>query len=355
MKKQITIKKSKKKYSIFIQENSIINTLKLEFRTKNKVYIIIDKKLKTILNNIKKSDNIYIIKVKASEKIKSIDSYWKIILILLKLQIDRSSTLIAIGGGTLGDLAGFISSTILRGIRFILMPTTLLSQVDSSIGGKNGINSIYGKNLIGTFKQPDKVVIDPSILNSLSLKELKSGYAEILKHALINDKIFYNWLNKNYNKILILDEIIIKKAIVKSIEIKSKYVERDEKEKLINSSSRALLNFGHTFGHALETMNNYNTKLTHGEAISIGMAISSKISYKIGNISKSEYENIINHLKKAGLPYFDKRIRRNTIFKLIMLDKKNTNNIINLILLKKIGQAYYHRDLSITKVKKLLK
>ena len=159
-----------------------------------------------------------------------------------------------------------------------MIPTTLLSQVDSSIGGKNGINSKYGKNLIGTFYQPDIVIIDPTILKSLPLKQIKTGYAEIVKHALINDKNFYNWLKKNLKNILLLKENPLSYAISESIKIKAKYVTRDEKEKRINSSSRAMLNFGHTFGHALESINKYRSNLTHGEAISIGMILATKIS-----------------------------------------------------------------------------
>ena len=190
---------------IIIEKNSILQIIKDEIKLKKKIFIIIDSKVINILKKIKKNPNLTIIKINASEKIKSINSYWKIISLLLKNKIDRESCIIAIGGGTIGDLSGFIASTILRGVNFIMIPTTLLSQVDSSIGGKNGINSIYGKNLIGTFLQPNKVIIDTSVLKTLSKRELRSGYAEILKHSLISDKKFYNWLDANYNKILSLN------------------------------------------------------------------------------------------------------------------------------------------------------
>jgi len=354
MKKIIQIKTINKKYPIFIEKDSIVSFIKNEKKSKKKIFIIIDIKVSYILKKISNEKNINIIKINGSEKIKSIDNYWKIISKLLKLKIDRSSTLIAMGGGTVGDLSGFVASTILRGIRFILIPTTLLSQVDSSIGGKNGINSYYGKNLIGTFLQPNKVIIDPKVLDTLSKRELKSGYAEILKHALINDKDFYKWLIRHYIKILNLDKEFIIKAIIKSIKIKAKFIQNDEKELLINSSSRAMLNFGHTFGHALEAMNDYNTMLTHGEAISIGMAFAAKISNKIKNITNSEYKQIIEHLNMVGLPSYDKRIKTNQIYKIMKSDKKNTDGKINLILLKKIGQAYYKRGLNKMMIKKLL-
>ena len=354
MKKIIKIKTKVKNYSILIENNSISSYLKKQSKDKNKIFIIIDTKVTHVLLNIKFGKNVKLIKINGSEKIKSISKYWQIISILLKYEIDRSSKIIAIGGGTIGDLSGFIASTILRGIDFTLIPTTLLSQVDSSIGGKNGINSENGKNLIGTFYQPDKVIIDPKILKTLPKRELRSGYAEILKHALISDKKFFKWLNINYKKVLKLENQYITNAITKSINIKSKFIQKDEKELLNTSSSRAMLNFGHTFGHALEALNKYNTKLTHGEAISIGMAAASRISFKMNNISKKDYDQIISHLKDIKLPYFDKRVKTKKIFKLILLDKKNTENKINLIFLNNIGSAYFERGLKESQIKKLL-
>ena len=207
MKKQILIKTKSKKYKIFIENNSIKTYLTSELRTDSKKFIIVDGKISKKINKIiKNKKNVFLITVEGSEKLKSINSYWKIISKLLQKKIDRSSTLISIGGGAVGDLCGFISNTILRGVQFSLIPTTLLSQVDGSIGGKNGINSKYGKNLIGTFYQPDIVIIDPTILRSLPLKQLRSGYAEIVKHALINDKDFYKWLIKFNSKVLDLDK-----------------------------------------------------------------------------------------------------------------------------------------------------
>lgn len=352
--KKINIKTKNHNCLILLKENSVLNSIKNEIKTNKKIFIIIDSKLSKLLNNKKIIKNTNIIKITGSEKIKSIDYFWKITEKLLKYKIDRSSTLIAIGGGTIGDLTGFVASTILRGIDFIMIPTTLLSQVDSSIGGKNGINSPYGKNLIGSYLQPRKVIIDPQLLLTLPLRELKSGYAEILKHALINDKIFYQWLDKNYYRIINLEKKFINKAIIESIKIKSKFIIKDEKEKLINSNSRAMLNFGHTFGHALELLNNYNNKLNHGEAISIGMALAAKISYKLKNISEFDYKNIIAHLNKVKLPFYSKQIKNNKMYNLMLSDKKNSNNKINLILLKKIGHAYFARGLDISKIKKLL-
>ena len=265
---------------------------------------------------------------------------------ILSFGVDRNSIVIAIGGGTIGDLSGFVASTILRGVKFILMPTTLLSQVDSSIGGKNGINTNLGKNLIGTFYQPDEVFIDPKILKSLTKKELQSGYAEIVKHALINDIFFFNWLDKNYKRIFKFEQNALVYAIHKSIKIKAKFVETDSKEILINNKSRALLNFGHTFGHALETLYEYKNKITHGEAISIGMIIASKLSNKLSTLKTSELIKITDHFCKVGLPIYDNKINNKKILSIIQKDKKNNDGKINLILLKKIGKAYYSRNVN---------
>ena len=312
----------------------------------NKIIIVIDRNVEYLLKNIKFKKNIFIIKIKGSEKIKNFNNYEILTKKILSFGVDRNSIVIAIGGGTIGDLSGFIASTILRGVKFVLMPTTLLSQVDSSIGGKNGINTNLGKNLIGTFYQPDEVFIDPKILESLPKKELQSGYAEVVKHALINDIFFFNWLDKNYKRIFEFEHNALVYTIHKSIKIKAKFIETDSKEILINNKSRALLNFGHTFGHALETLYGYNNKITHGEAISIGMIIASKLSNKLSTLKTSELIKITDHLCKVGLPIYDNKINNKKILSIIQKDKKNNDGKINLVLLKKIGKAYYSRNVN---------
>jgi len=354
MRNNIIIRTKEKNYLIQIKINSIKNKLKKIIKNEDKVFIIIDKKVDHLIKDLSDKKNLFIIRVVGSEKIKNYIFFQKITEKLLSKGIDRKSCIISIGGGTVGDISGFIASTVLRGVKFILIPTTLLSQVDSSIGGKNGINSMYGKNLIGTFYQPNLVIIDPYILMTLPIKELKSGYAEIIKHALIYDSIFFKWLENNYNKIFNLNFNTLEKAINKSILIKSKFVQKDTKEKLINNYSRAILNFGHTFGHALETFYQYKKKLTHGEAIAIGMMIASKISNKFNYLSKNDLIKINNHFKKVGLPTSDKNMYNIAIFSLIKKDKKNTGKNINLVLLKKIGKAKYSRNLDIKKIKKII-
>ena len=355
MNKKITLKTKDNTYSINIEPNSIIKNLNKIINTNQKVVILIDRKVFYIFKKLKNYKNQKYLIIDCSEKLKSFDNYAKISEKILNFNIDRRTKIVAIGGGTLGDLSGFIASTILRGIDLILFPTTLLSQVDSSIGGKNGINTNSGKNLIGTFYQPKFVYIDPKILNTLSKREILSGYAEILKHGIINDIKFFNWLHKNSKKILTLNNKILSEAIYKSIIIKRKYILKDEKENLKNNNSRAILNFGHTFGHALETFYKYNKKLTHGEAISIGMVIAASLSYKLGYLPVSHLNKIKDHFKLNNLPISDSKMFNEKIFKIIEKDKKNDNNKVNFVLIKKIGSAFLSNNLNLDLVKKTLK
>ena len=354
MNKRIHIKTNTSSYFINIEKNSIIKNIKKIIYENNNVIFLIDKKVFYIFKKLKnyKSQN-YII-VNCSEKIKNFNNYANLSEKILGVGIDRNSTIVAIGGGTLGDLCGFIASTILRGINLILIPTTLLSQVDSSVGGKNGINTKSGKNLVGTFYQPKLVIIDPSVLSTLPKRELLSGYAEIIKHGIINDKKFFKWLNDNSKKIFKLDSNILSQTIYRSILIKRKYVLKDEKEKLRNSHSRAILNYGHTFGHALETYYKFNQKLTHGEAISIGMIIAATLSYKLGHLSLNNLEKIKIHFLSNNLPIKDANMFNKKIFNIIEKDKKNLNGKINLVLLKSIGSAFLSNKQSLLNIKKTL-
>ena len=252
---------------------------------------------------------------------------------------ERASSLIALGGGVIGDITGFASSIILRGINFVQIPTTLLSQVDSSVGGKTGINSTLGKNLIGTFYQPEFVIIDISTLNTLPHRELVCGYGEILKHSLILNKKFFLWLKKNGNKIIKKNKNILKYAILKSCMIKTQVVSMDENENDI----RQILNFGHTFGHAFEATKNFSSKLNHGEAVLLGMMTASDFAFKKRILPMPELNLIKNHYLDLNLPmnlgnYFKKK-EINKIIYFMIKDKKNFNKKINLILLKNIGKV----------------
>ena len=352
MQNKLLIKNKKLKTEIIIQKNYISKFIENIAKKNEKVFCVLDTKVRINLN-FTKHKNIKIILFKCGEKIKTLDGYKNLSEKLFKSDVNRKSVIIAIGGGTLGDLAGFVASTILRGLDFFLIPTTLLSQVDSSIGGKNGINTIFGKNLLGTFFQPKKVLIDISVLNSLNKKEVKSGYAEIIKHALIKDYSFFCWLEKNAIKLISLNKSVLEKAIYKSITIKLFYVNKDEKESLVNRNSRAMLNFGHTIGHAIENHYNYK-KYNHGEAISIGMITEAKISNYLGLLSTNELERIITHFKKCKLEIFDEILRDKLLIKSVIKDKKNFLNNINFSLIDKIGSSIFYKKLNKNQVFKIL-
>ncbi len=353
MKSEIIIKNKNLETSILIKNNYVSNFINKIATNNEKVFCLIDSKVSYSLNLYKKK-NIEVIKVKCGEKVKSIKEYVKLSEILIKNQLNRKSVIIAIGGGTLGDLVGFVASTILRGVDFYLIPSTLLSQVDSSIGGKNGINIKYGKNLIGTFYQPKKVLIDISLLNSLPKREIRAGYAEIVKHALIKDYKFFSWLEENSSQLFKLNKFILETAIYNSIKIKLFYVKNDQKEVLINKNSRAMLNFGHTIGHAIESNYKYK-KINHGEAISIGMITEAKISNYLGLLSKNDLDRIIFHFKKYNLKIFDKILYKKILVEKITKDKKNFGKKINLALIDKIGSSIFYNKLDKNKIYKILK
>jgi len=341
----LTIKLSK-----LLKENSI---------NFNKCLFVIDKKIpKSIINKIIKSlheRKIFIHFFNANELNKNQLSVNKILEILLKNNFNRNDCLISLGGGITGDVSGFASSIFKRGIKFINIPSTLLAQVDASIGGKTGINSKYGKNLIGSFYQPSIVISDTNFLKSLPKREILCGYGEILKHSLIADKKFFLFLNNNVNKILKLESSLIKKVIYKSCTIKKKIVEVDEKE----NNLRKILNFGHTFAHAYEATLKYSKKLNHGEAVLLGIMSAIKFSLNINLLSTNEFALIKNHFIKAKLPialnHFFKSKDLNKIISFMIIDKKNNTKKINLILLKKIGQSNFSMNFHYKKIHSFLK
>ena len=257
----------------------------------------------------------------------------------MTLNFNRSDLIIAAGGGVLGDMVGFVSSIYKRGINFINLPSTLLSQVDSCIGGKTGVNTKHGKNLIGSFYNPKVVIIETEFLKSLPKREVICGYAEILKHSLINDRNFFKFLQKNTQKILSLDSKTLTNTIYKSCKIKLNFTEKDFKEKGL----RKKLNFGHTFAHALEIQNKYSKKLNHGEAVLVGMFIAIKIS-KLKNLcSKNTYQKIEDlYIENSLLNNLKIYLNKNHILKSIKFmknDKKNEDEKISFILLKNIGKT----------------
>jgi len=259
---------------------------------------------------------------------------------MLQARCDRKTTLIALGGGVVGDTAGYAAASYQRGINFIQIPTTLLSMVDSSVGGKTGINHPLGKNMIGAFHQPQCVIIDTETLNTLDDRQLSAGIAEIIKYGYINDIKFIHWLDENMDKLLKRDPEALAYAIYHSCEHKAKIVAADEKE----SGQRALLNLGHTFGHAIETGMGYG-KWLHGEAISAGMVIAAELSQKHGWINEKDVQSIRSLLIKANLPVDPpKEINAEQFSKLMSIDKKVQDGVLHLILMKSLGESFISSD-----------
>ena len=265
---------------------------------------------------------------------------------LLGLGVERGDVVVALGGGVIGDLAGFAAAILRRGVRFIQAPTSLLAQVDSSVGGKTGINTPDGKNLIGAFHQPALVLIDTATLDTLPERELRAGYAEVVKYGLLGDADFFQWLEQNGQKLLAGDEALRRHAIRTSVEAKARVVAADERE----GGVRALLNLGHTFGHALEVFGGYSSLLLHGEAISIGMAQAFRYSHRQGLIERQDVERVARHFQSVGLPTrvdgiaWPKPPNADELLALMAQDKKVERGRIALVLVNNIGNAFVTRD-----------
>lgn len=317
------------KSEIFI-ENGLINSVE-DFFEDRKYFLITNTTLNKLYPKIvKKFDKKRVIVIKDGEKYKNIKTYNYIINKLLKEKIERRDCIVALGGGVVGDLAGFCASSVLRGVKLIQIPTTLLAMCDSSIGGKTGFNSNYGKNLIGSFYLADKVIIDTDFLNTLNEYEYKCGLGEIVKYALI-EKSCKNEIN--YNLLDVLSKYQtqdVKKEInyiVKACaHLKSRVVELDRLE----GNLRKVLNFGHTYAHAIETLSDYK-KFSHGEAVAYGIKCASKLSFNLGIINRDYYDRIIYLLNKFQLIQKEVKYKKEDIIKIMKQDKKVENQKINLL------------------------
>jgi 3-dehydroquinate synthase len=265
---------------------------------------------------------------------KTWESLMKIFDGLLEQQCDRHTMLVALGGGVIGDMVGFAAASYMRGIPFVQVPTTLLSQVDSSVGGKTGINHPLGKNMIGAFYQPQAVIADIASLQTLPDKEISAGLAEIIKMAAILDSAFFEWLEQNMPALRQRDPVALAHAIKRSCELKAQIVASDERE----SGVRAILNFGHTFAHAIEAGLGYGTWL-HGEAVGCGMVMAADLSHRLNYIDYVTKTRIIHLIEAAGLPIVAPDLGEQTWIDLMQVDKKNEAGIIKFILLKPLGQA----------------
>jgi 3-dehydroquinate synthase len=274
---------------------------------------------------------------------------------LLDLEIDRKGLVIALGGGVIGDLTGFAAGVLKRGVAFAQIPTTLLAQVDSSVGGKTAINAAQGKNLIGLFHQPRIVIADTELLTTLPKRELLAGYAEVVKYGALGDAQFFEWLELKAAKALSGDEKEMVKAVAHSCRMKADIVARDERE----TGDRALLNLGHTFGHALEAATGFSDRLIHGEGVAIGMVLAFDLSVKLGLAPGQDAERFRRHLKTVGLPSSigdipGGRPSAGELIRHMAHDKKVTDGKLTFILLRGLGQAFITRDVPLDAVKDVL-
>jgi shikimate kinase/3-dehydroquinate synthase len=257
------------------------------------------------------------------------------------------------GGGVIGDLAGFAAAATLRGLPFIQIPTTLLSQVDSSVGGKTGINSQYGKNLIGAFHQPRLVLADIGVLTSLPIRERRAGYAEILKAGLIADVALFEWCELNAEKLLAGDLFCLAEAVEKAVSFKARIVEDDEREER-SSNGRALLNFGHTFAHALEAEAGYGGDLLHGEAVAIGLVLATQLSANLGYCPEEDVSRITGHLSQLGLPTRIDAMAAENLLAHMRQDKKIRDGKLSFVLTRGFGKAFTCPDVPVDEVHAVL-
>ncbi len=281
------------------------------------------------------------------EATKNFDNLSEVVDGLLEMGLERSDLVIALGGGVIGDLAGFAARVVRRGLRYVQIPTSLLAQVDSSVGGKTAVNSRHGKNLVGAFHQPVLVLADTDVLSTLPPRELRAGYAEVVKYGLLGDRPFYDWLEAHRASLFGNDVSILAEAVRRSVAAKAAIVARDETE----TGDRMLLNLGHTFGHALEAWAGYSSRLLHGEAVAIGMAQAFRFSELMGYASKGTARLVSSHLEAAGLPTRIAQIpgpdRPTTaeLLRLMSQDKKVRAGRMTFILVRGIGEAFITRDI----------
>ncbi len=265
---------------------------------------------------------------------KNLETVGKAVEFLSDNRIDRDSSIIAFGGGVIGDITGFVASSYMKGIKFLQIPTTLLAQVDSSVGGKTGVNISAGKNLIGAFYQPSAVIADIRYLNTLEPNRFSEGLAEVIKYGLIRDEDFFAWLGNNTDRILALEPEVMAHLIERCCQIKAEIVSEDERE----GSVRAILNYGHTFGHAIESLTDYSV-YTHGEAVSIGMVMAASMSERMGMLSQEDKKDITSLLESVNLPTKKPDLNSNDFLESMKRDKKVQDGEIRLILLESIGKA----------------
>jgi 3-dehydroquinate synthase len=339
----VTVELGQRSYTILIQEQLLDNagSCILNVHTPCTAAIITNPTIAPLYSSRLKSTRensgfkTNIIELPDGEQHKNLAQMQHVYSAVLAAALDRNSLLIALGGGVIGDITGFAAATYMRGVPFIQIPTTLLAQVDSSIGGKTGVNLVEGKNLVGAFHQPLMVIIDPNVLKTLPARELKSGFAEVIKSAIIHDAFFFKFLENHASDVAGTDINVLLSVITTCCRIKAAITSQDETE----TGIRALLNFGHTIGHAIENLTGYGT-YTHGEAVAIGMSTIARLSWKMSFCSKSDSDRIFSLLTNAGLPTALPFFPVDAYVDAILKDKKKISKAIKMVFLKKIGSVF---------------
>jgi len=355
--KTVEIKLEESSYRVDIGYQFLSKKIFSDLLKNKEILLVYDKNIKELAfkhieANLKNLTNqFHAIGLEASEKNKSQSSIDAIHNLLLDKGYSRQCVLVGLGGGIVCDLCGFAAATYQRGVDFILLPTTLLAQVDASVGGKTAINHPKGKNMIGSFHQPIRVFIDSNFLSTLPEREIRSGMVEMIKHGIIKDEDYFNWLEDNIKEIINLKEPVTSEAIKRSVEIKSNIVSQDERE----SGIRTILNFGHTFGHGIELVGKYK-EYNHGEAVALGILSALKLSQMTEDLSSECVERIYSIFSKAGIRTTSlSEINPEDLYSAMQSDKKKQGKDLNFIVLEKIGKAKKIKGLSKEKVLKAIK
>lgn len=338
----VNVELDARRYPIYIGENILSDSSLYPLKSGDKVMIVSNPTVaQYYLEQVTKTleyigCDVNVVLLPDGEKYKTLESLNQIYTALLEVNYGRDCTLVALGGGVIGDICGFAASSYQRGVPFIQIPTTLLAQVDASVGGKTAVNHPLGKNMIGAFYQPQAVLIDSKSLKTLPMREVSAGLAEVIKYGTILDQDFFVWLEQNMPALMQLNNEALQQAIFRCCQLKAQVVANDEREK----GERALLNFGHTFGHAIETYLGYGNWL-HGEAVAAGMVMATTLSALIGNLSLTQVERLKTLLQQANLPYqTPNNMFASHFLPLMQRDKKVLKGQLRLILLQDLGQAY---------------
>lgn len=360
---KVNVSLDKNSYDIMIFNNFLNNISKLlkPYIKQKKVAVITDKNVGRLhlgsFVEALEQENVHVVSlcVASGEASKDWITLKNVVDWILENELERDDLIIAFGGGVVGDLVGFASSIVRRGIEYVQVPTSLLAQVDSSVGGKTGINSKFGKNLIGSFFHPKAVFIDVDFLNTLNKRQFLSGFGEVIKYGLLGSYNFYEWLEKNSIEIIKGDTEKRIKVVLSSCEIKAEIVSRDEKER----GDRALLNLGHTFGHSLEAGTEYSDQLLHGEGISIGCCLAFDLSYKLGLCSQEEPSRVRSFMKSLGMMTDIRQIPGSvpdteTLLTLMRQDKKVKNGKLRFIIPRGIGDTFVSENVNLDHVSAVL-